>query len=66
MQHGETKISVEAKSDDEQKNLEVMKDDDGVINGSDLWRVPHRKRGHKEAGFNLDYLPPKTHPPVHN
>ncbi|KAL2234030.1 UNVERIFIED_CONTAM: hypothetical protein Sindi_1135200 [Sesamum indicum] len=30
------------------------------------WRVPHKKRGEQEPGFNLDYLPPKTHPPVHN
>ncbi|KAH6779754.1 hypothetical protein C2S52_010991 [Perilla frutescens var. hirtella] len=29
------------------------------------WR-PHRKKGEAEPGFNLDYLPPKTHPPVHN
>lgn len=70
MQPGERKKRVaeasgEAKSDDQQKNL-----DDGVIKGSDFtkkWRVPHRKRGDKEAaGFNLDYLPPRTHPPVHN
>ncbi|OMO78553.1 hypothetical protein CCACVL1_14318 [Corchorus capsularis] len=30
------------------------------------WRVPHRKRGEKHPGFNLDYSPPKTHPPSHN
>ncbi|XVF33532.1 hypothetical protein REPUB_Repub17cG0176800 [Reevesia pubescens] len=30
------------------------------------WRVPHRKRGKKHPGFNLDYSPPKTHPPSHN
>ncbi|KAI3444722.1 hypothetical protein Pfo_001387 [Paulownia fortunei] len=30
------------------------------------WKVPHKKRGEQEPGFNLDYLPPKTHPPVHN
>ncbi|KAL9175970.1 hypothetical protein ABFS82_02G147500 [Erythranthe guttata] len=30
------------------------------------WTVPHKKRGEQEPGFNLDYLPPKTHPPVHN
>ncbi|PIN06480.1 hypothetical protein CDL12_20960 [Handroanthus impetiginosus] len=30
------------------------------------WRMPHKKRGKQEPGFNLDYLPPKTHPPVHN
>ncbi|KAF7844863.1 Transmembrane protein [Senna tora] len=31
------------------------------------WRVPHhKKRGNKNPGFNLDYSPPKTHPPSHN
>ncbi|CAI9769369.1 unnamed protein product [Fraxinus pennsylvanica] len=30
------------------------------------WRMPHKKSGQKDPGFNLDYLPPKTHPPVHN
>lgn len=30
------------------------------------WRVPHRKRGEHNPGFNLDYAPPKTHPPAHN
>lgn len=31
------------------------------------WCVPHKKRGHQQQpGFNLDYAPPKTHPPVHN
>ncbi|PQM40687.1 uncharacterized protein Pyn_02788 [Prunus yedoensis var. nudiflora] len=31
------------------------------------WRVPHKKRGvQKQPGFNLDYSPPKTHPPSHN
>lgn len=30
------------------------------------WKVPHKKGGQPQPGFNLDYLPPKTHPPVHN
>lgn len=30
------------------------------------WRVPHPKKGEAVPGFNMDYLPPKTHPPVHN
>ncbi|CAA3032728.1 Hypothetical predicted protein [Olea europaea subsp. europaea] len=29
-------------------------------------RMPHKKIGQKDPGCNLDYLPPKTHPPVHN
>ncbi|KAK6240026.1 hypothetical protein QUC31_005495 [Theobroma cacao] len=35
-------------------------------NVSVSWRVPHRKHGEKNPGFNLDYSPPKTHPPSHN
>lgn len=35
-------------------------------NARKKWRVPHRKRGDQEPGFNQDYSPPKTHPPVHN
>lgn len=30
------------------------------------WTLPHRKRGEQQPGFNFDYAPPKTHPPVHN
>nr|XP_043620287.1 root meristem growth factor 10 [Erigeron canadensis] len=31
------------------------------------YRVPPKnKRVHQQPGFNLDYSPPKTHPPSHN
>ncbi|PKI71813.1 uncharacterized protein LOC116209083 [Punica granatum] len=30
------------------------------------WRVPRQKTSEKHPGFNLDYSPPKTHPPSHN
>jgi hypothetical protein len=30
------------------------------------WPVPQKKRGETHPGFNLDYSPPKTHPPSHN
>ncbi|CAM8937900.1 unnamed protein product [Rhodiola kirilowii] len=30
------------------------------------YRVPHPKRGEQQPGFNLDYSPPKVHPPHHN
>lgn len=30
------------------------------------WSVPHMKKGEEQPGFNVDYSPPKTHPPVHN
>lgn len=42
---------------------------EGYETDSSRWRkwIPHTKRGGEEAaGFNLDYLPPRTHPPVHN
>lgn len=50
------------------------KEDDNTVNEystkteSVSWKVPQKKRGEEEpiAGFNLDYLPPRTHPPVHN
>ncbi|KAL6007861.1 hypothetical protein ACLOJK_033365 [Asimina triloba] len=29
------------------------------------WRVPREKHA-EHPGFNLDYSPPKTHPPSHN
>ena len=30
------------------------------------WKLPQKHRGEKHPGFNLDYAPPKTHPPSHN
>jgi hypothetical protein len=30
------------------------------------WHVPHKEHSEKNPGFNLDYSPPKTHPPSHN
>lgn len=30
------------------------------------FRVPHKKPSEKQPGFNLDYAPPKIHPPHHN
>ncbi|KAL6581307.1 hypothetical protein OROMI_007230 [Orobanche minor] len=52
--------TVEIESDDH--NLDG---DDEVVD-SVRWRVPHRKKGEPEPWFNLDYLPPKMHPPAHN
>ncbi|XP_021748760.1 uncharacterized protein LOC110714535 [Chenopodium quinoa] len=31
-----------------------------------LWRVPRPKNEVPQTGFNLDYAPPKVHPPTHN
>ncbi|CAB4269649.1 unnamed protein product [Prunus armeniaca] len=47
----------------------ITADDDDNKSSFDSvsWRVPHKKRGvQKQPGFNLDYSPPKTHPPSHN
>ncbi|MED6172425.1 hypothetical protein PIB30_049958 [Stylosanthes scabra] len=38
-----------------------------LASSSVSWRVPHKKPSEKNnPGFNLDYSPPKTHPPSHN
>ncbi|KAK7339361.1 hypothetical protein VNO77_20022 [Canavalia gladiata] len=55
-----------------QKVLKAMIKNSGAIqtkslaNSSVSWRVPHKKPRKKDPGFNLDYSPPKTHPPSHN
>ncbi|KAI9076160.1 hypothetical protein K1719_041858 [Acacia pycnantha] len=55
--------------------LKVKKGKTGSLSGSlkfhesfvsVTWRVPRKKKGDKNPGFNLDYSPPKTHPPSHN
>lgn len=35
-------------------------------NDAVIWRVPRNKIRHLQPGFNLDYEPPKTNPPIHN
>ncbi|GAA0152980.1 hypothetical protein LIER_43201 [Lithospermum erythrorhizon] len=30
------------------------------------WKLPHKKKGKRQPWIDLDYSPPKTHPPVHN
>ncbi|RYR72207.1 hypothetical protein Ahy_A02g006415 isoform A [Arachis hypogaea] len=48
------------------KNQRVLKAK-GKASSSISWRVPHKKPSEKNnPGFNLDYSPPKTHPPSHN
>ncbi|GMH00607.1 hypothetical protein Nepgr_002446 [Nepenthes gracilis] len=40
---------------------------DGKVSGVKVrWRVPHKKRSVPQPDFNLDYAPPKVHPPSHN
>ncbi|XP_054780037.1 root meristem growth factor 10 [Prosopis cineraria] len=55
--------------------LKVVKGKTGSVSSSKTheshvsvsWSVPpKKKRGYKNPGFNLDYSPPKTHPPSHN
>ncbi|KAK1307347.1 hypothetical protein QJS10_CPA10g00871 [Acorus calamus] len=42
----------------------------GVVRTQSLvtvpWRVPHVRHREQQPGFNVDYDPPKTHPPSHN
>ncbi|KAF5744297.1 hypothetical protein HS088_TW08G00897 [Tripterygium wilfordii] len=45
----------------------LLKDqDDEKRSSSSSWRVPHQRSRDKLPGFNVDYSPPKTHPPSHN
>ncbi|OIV89515.1 hypothetical protein TanjilG_20326 [Lupinus angustifolius] len=48
----------------------AMRKDPGALKSESLvsvsWRMPHKKPSDKNPGFNLDYAPPKTHPPSHN
>ncbi|XP_057807340.1 root meristem growth factor 10-like [Salvia miltiorrhiza] len=60
--HARVSMHNVKEGDDLDHDLEV----DGGKVASERWKVPHRKKGEAEPGFNLDYLPPKTHPPVHN
>lgn len=66
-------ISSSSSSDDDEKtNLEVKEASGPVsmkgINGKSVtWKLPKKKQGEKQQpGFNLDYAPPKVHPPHHN
>ncbi|KAG8391621.1 hypothetical protein BUALT_Bualt01G0206400 [Buddleja alternifolia] len=54
--------SVKRESNEPGKHIDQAKGDQVKVS----WRVPHKRKGEQEPGFNLDYLPPKTHPPVHN
>ncbi len=53
-----------------QKTTKVVAKTSGGVQSESLasvsWSVPHKKRSEKNPGFNLDYSPPKTHPPSHN
>ncbi|KAL0464624.1 UNVERIFIED_CONTAM: hypothetical protein Slati_0350000 [Sesamum latifolium] len=59
-------IKVTSESNEPGKWIQAKRQSTAHNESSQSWRVPHKKRGEQEPGFNLDYLPPKTHPPVHN
>ncbi|KAL1331267.1 hypothetical protein HN51_048537 [Arachis hypogaea] len=49
------------------KGKGAIKTTNSLVSSSSIsWRVPHKKPSEKNPGFNLDYSPPKTHPPSHN
>ncbi|KAF9687708.1 hypothetical protein SADUNF_Sadunf02G0121100 [Salix dunnii] len=50
--------------DEIEKNPADTKKEYSLVSAT--WRVPQKKRGERHPGFNLDYSPPKTHPPSHN
>ncbi|CAJ1783023.1 unnamed protein product [Sphenostylis stenocarpa] len=51
-----------------QKVLKAKRKDSGALETQSLasvyWRVPHKNDQNRV--FNMDYSPPKTHPPSHN
>ncbi|XP_050204162.1 root meristem growth factor 10 [Mercurialis annua] len=69
-QSNEVGAADETDSDSIQESNEPKESSDAVLKESAVvsvsWRVPHNKRGEQHPGFNLDYSPPKTHPPSHN
>nr|XP_009608849.1 uncharacterized protein LOC104102745 [Nicotiana tomentosiformis]XP_016452066.1 PREDICTED: uncharacterized protein LOC107776670 [Nicotiana tabacum] len=59
----EPKSSVKENEKDQLKGSISSSKSYGV---SVSWRVHHQKREDPPPEFNLDYLPARTHPPVHN
>jgi len=59
----ETRTSNEKTSKVEGKTPDAVQTESLV---SVSWHVPHKEHSEKNPGFNLDYSPPKTHPPSHN
>nr|GLL40731.1 uncharacterized protein LOC109183454 isoform X2 [Ipomoea trifida] len=51
--------------DDNKKKMDKNGEKDGEVS-SVTWKVREKKRGEPQEEFNLDYLPARTHPPVHN
>ncbi|CAI9103628.1 OLC1v1002148C1 [Oldenlandia corymbosa var. corymbosa] len=66
-QSGEkVKDHQELKDGHHDHHLEKKRAGDGQSAAKVTWKVPHPKSGERQPGFNLDYDPPQTHPPVHN
>ncbi|KAM3685312.1 hypothetical protein ACJW31_11G108400 [Castanea mollissima] len=63
-------IQKQKKTRRNQKTMKVVAKTSSAVKTESLvsvpWAVPHMKRSEKNPGFNLDYSPPKTHPPSHN
>ncbi|KAL1543390.1 hypothetical protein AAHA92_20371 [Salvia divinorum] len=64
----DARVSTRSMPNDDDPKVGNESDDRDLDRGvaTVQWRVPHPKKGEAVAEFNLDYLPPKTHPPVHN
>lgn len=64
-----TKNGKETKTNQKTSKVEGKTSPDAVQTESLVsvsWHVPHKEHNEKNPGFNLDYSPPKTHPPSHN
>ncbi|XVF22749.1 hypothetical protein REPUB_Repub12eG0197700 [Reevesia pubescens] len=60
----DAEVKSKTVENEKEKTSRAVQTDKSVVSVS--WPVPHRKHGEKHPGFNLDYSPPKTHPPSHN
>ncbi|KAL8028310.1 hypothetical protein ABFX02_14G150600 [Erythranthe guttata] len=63
----EEKNFINGEYDEPRKYFHAKSDQIKESSATKKWKIPHKKRpGRQEPGFNQDYSPPKTHPPVHN
>lgn len=61
-------VKVKPSSAEPNNNIKEndQKDHDHDYGASVTWKVHQQKREDPPPEFNLDYLPARTHPPVHN
>ncbi|KAJ9539048.1 hypothetical protein OSB04_031781 [Centaurea solstitialis] len=75
--HNDNHKQTDCKSHEKKDMIKGQKVKEDVVHGHHhqrpqslatvTFRVPPKnKRVHQQPGFNLDYSPPKTHPPSHN